>query len=250
MLTISRLAEYVGVTVRAVRHYHRLGLLPEPERDSSGYRRYGGQAVVDLMKIRTLADAGVPLSRVQEILDAQPDDARSAIDDVDRELGRQIHELQQTRRRLRELRDGEDLVLRPEVVAYLDKIRELGLSERMIDLERDGWLLMQVLYPELVETGLPLTLAHLDDPEYVALYRLTDEAFDWDPEDPRMCEIAVRNVDFIVNQGFMEANETPANDDPAAYGLVRTFNVDSSPAWLRLVDLVEQELDRRGITPP
>ncbi|WP_344167895.1 MerR family transcriptional regulator [Kribbella lupini] len=38
MLTISRLAAYAGVTVRAVRHYHQIGLLPEPERDHSGYR--------------------------------------------------------------------------------------------------------------------------------------------------------------------------------------------------------------------
>ena len=59
MLTISQLATYAGVTVRAVRHYHQIGLLPEPERDTSGYRRYGAKAVVSLIKIRTLASAGV-----------------------------------------------------------------------------------------------------------------------------------------------------------------------------------------------
>ena len=41
MLTISQLATYAGVTVRAVRHYHHVGLLPEPSRDGSGYRTYG-----------------------------------------------------------------------------------------------------------------------------------------------------------------------------------------------------------------
>ncbi len=41
MLTIGQLAAYAGVTVRAVRHYHQVGLLPEPERDASGYRRGG-----------------------------------------------------------------------------------------------------------------------------------------------------------------------------------------------------------------
>jgi MerR family regulatory protein len=40
MLTIGQLAAYAGVTVRAVRHDHHIGLLPEPERDASGYRRY------------------------------------------------------------------------------------------------------------------------------------------------------------------------------------------------------------------
>ena len=71
MLTISQLASYAGVTVRAVRHYHAKGLLPEPERDYSGYRRYDAKAVVELIKIRTLAQAGVPLARVQELLGAE-----------------------------------------------------------------------------------------------------------------------------------------------------------------------------------
>ena len=65
MLTISQLATYAGVTVRAVRHYHAKGLLPEPERDHSGYRRYDASAVVELVRIRTLAEAGVPLSKVR-----------------------------------------------------------------------------------------------------------------------------------------------------------------------------------------
>lgn len=30
MLTISEVAQYAGVSVRAVRHYHQLGLLPNP----------------------------------------------------------------------------------------------------------------------------------------------------------------------------------------------------------------------------
>ena len=62
-LTIGQLASYASVTVRAVRHYHAKGLLPEPERDHSGYRRYDAHAAVELIKIRTLADAGVPLAR-------------------------------------------------------------------------------------------------------------------------------------------------------------------------------------------
>ena len=55
MLTIGQLASYAGVTIRAVRHYHHIGLLPEPERDASGYRTYDAAAVVRLIRIRTLA---------------------------------------------------------------------------------------------------------------------------------------------------------------------------------------------------
>src|SRR5499427_7821775 len=52
MLTIGQLADYVGVTVRAVRHYHQRGLLPEPERDASGYCRYDADAVISLIRIK------------------------------------------------------------------------------------------------------------------------------------------------------------------------------------------------------
>jgi DNA-binding transcriptional MerR regulator len=79
MLTISQLASYAGVTVRAVRHYHAKGLLPEPGRDHSGYRRYDAGAVVELIRIRTLAEAGVPLSRVQALLAAGEDEFAAAV---------------------------------------------------------------------------------------------------------------------------------------------------------------------------
>ena len=76
MLTISQLARYVGVSVRTVRHYHQLGLLAEPERDQSGYRRYGADDVIALKRVSTLARAGVPLARISGLLAAEPDDVR------------------------------------------------------------------------------------------------------------------------------------------------------------------------------
>ena len=41
-LTIKERAETVGgrVTPRMVRHYHQLGLLPQPQRSSGNYRLY------------------------------------------------------------------------------------------------------------------------------------------------------------------------------------------------------------------
>ncbi|MEU0493131.1 MerR family transcriptional regulator [Nocardiopsis sp. NPDC006139] len=86
MLTIGELASYAGVTVRAVRHYHAEGLLAEPERDRSGYRRYGADAVIELIRIRTLARAGVPLSRVRELLRADREGFAAAVDDIDARL--------------------------------------------------------------------------------------------------------------------------------------------------------------------
>ena len=131
MLTIGQLAAYAGVTVRAVRHYHAKGLLPEPERDYSGYRRYDAHAVVELIKIRTLADAGVPLARVSELLDADQEEFTAAVADIDRRLRAEIREQQQHRERS-QLAAGDSLALPPEAVAYLDRMRALGFPELLV----------------------------------------------------------------------------------------------------------------------
>ncbi len=113
MLTIGQLAAHAGVTIRAVRHYHAKGLLPEPERDHSGYRRYDARAVVELIRIRTLAEAGVPLSRVRELLAAGPEEFAAAVDDVDRRLRAEIRERQRHRQRIAQLGAGDSLALPP-----------------------------------------------------------------------------------------------------------------------------------------
>src|SRR5688572_8098726 len=122
MLTIGQLAAYTGVTVRAVRHYHQVGLLPEPERDASGYRSYGALAVVQLIKIRTLAEAGVPLSRVGELLEADDATFAEAVKGIDKRLRGEIKRLETNRKQIAQLAAGDSLALPPEVVAYLDRL--------------------------------------------------------------------------------------------------------------------------------
>ncbi|WP_432278787.1 MerR family transcriptional regulator [Nocardia carnea] len=63
-MRISELAAAAGTTPRAVRHYHRLGLLPEPARPGNGYREYGMAELTRLMRIRWLAGNGLPLGAV------------------------------------------------------------------------------------------------------------------------------------------------------------------------------------------
>lgn len=153
MLTIGQLAAYVGVTIRAVRHYHQSGLLPEPERDASGYRRYDAQAVIELIRIKTLSDAGVPLARVGELLEAGPEPFSQAITEIDEALRARIRDLREQRLRIAELVAGERLYLPPEVVEYLDELRDRGVSRRTVQLERDGWILVAARAPEDVGGG-------------------------------------------------------------------------------------------------
>ncbi|MET9866337.1 MerR family transcriptional regulator, partial [Streptomyces sp. NPDC006386] len=150
MLTIGELASYAGVTVRAVRHYHAKGLLPEPERDHSGYRRYGADAVVELIRIRMLAEAGVPLARVRELLRAGEEEFAAAVADIDRRLAAEIRERQRHRARIARLTSGDGLALPPEVVGFLERLRALGVDERIVRAERDGWIPLAARFPERV----------------------------------------------------------------------------------------------------
>jgi DNA-binding transcriptional MerR regulator len=192
MLTISQLATYAGVTVRAVRHYHQIGLLPEPQRDASGYRRYGATAVVSLIRIRTLANAGVPLSQIGQMLEADASTFAEAVQRIDSHLLDEIERLETSRKQIAQLAAGDSLALPPEVISYLDRLREIGVSERMVQAERDGWILVAAAWPDHIREVMLAKHAQLDDPQLVRLYRLGSEILDSDAgdDDPRLEEAA------------------------------------------------------------
>jgi DNA-binding transcriptional MerR regulator len=239
MLTISQLAAFAGVTVRAVRHYHQIGLLPEPERDHSGYRTYDAAAVVRLIRIHTLADAGVPLARVQELLDASPDEFADGVREIDKKLRAEIRRLQGSRKRIAKLAAGEHLALPQSVVGYLDRLRGLGVEERYIELERDAWIMVSAQVPHLIDSVIAKKHEDLDDPDMVKLYSLISGALDWPADDPRVVEVA-DIVERLVTRAA-EAGElgTDILDDQFADLLDATM-VESSPGAERLLAILEE----------
>ncbi|MCP2349055.1 MerR family transcriptional regulator [Nonomuraea roseoviolacea] len=232
MLTIGQLAAHAGVTVRAVRHYHHCGLLAEPERDSSGYRRYDAAAVVDLIRIKTMADAGVPLARIDELLHAGQEEFAEAVAAIDDDLRARIRDLTRQRRRIAELVGGERLFLPAEVVAVLERLRALGVSERTIRIERDMWIMMAAQSPELLPELLAVKNASFDDAELMRLYLTCDEAFDWDPRDPRLVRLAADMKAWAARQQEHE------DVGPGTRALLDAHLTASSPAWERLMSLV------------
>ena len=240
MLTIGQLASYAGVTVRAVRHYHAKGLLPEPERDYSGYRRYDAHAVVELIKIRTLADAGVPLARVRELLGAGDEEFQAAVDDIDQRLRTEIRERQRHRERIAQLAAGDSLALPPEAVSYLDRLRGLGLPEPMIEGERDAWILVAAQLPEQMPFYMTMKQQQLDDPGTVELYRDLADAISWEADDPRLVAVSDRLVgllDAAEAEGW-ESHDEELTDELA--GLLDSVFLDSMPIAPRLLELLEE----------
>jgi DNA-binding transcriptional MerR regulator len=244
-LTISQLAAHVGVTVRAIRHYHRLGLLEEPERDASGYRRYGAQAVVDLIKIKALSDAGVPLARIEELLGADPAEFAAAITQIDEALKQRIRELTGHRRRIAGLAEGDRLFLPVDVAAILDQLREMGVSERAIQTERDGWIVVAALSPEQIPPWAQEKLAALADPGFRRLYLAIDEALDWDLDDPRLAGLVSELLSF-KNKAYRGQQREPEDValDPALVKLMTEHIAEASPMWRRLDELATEQMRR------
>ena len=157
-------AKLAGVTVRTLRHYHQLGLLPEPPRQANGYRDYSPADVARVLRIKRLAGLGFPLSRIGDVLEEMDAEGHatsaSALDELDRELALEIARLQEQRRTIAELRAEHldpDLPVRfarilrklagvdslaetsPDdrtaliVAAHLYDEKELGELERVVD---------------------------------------------------------------------------------------------------------------------
>ncbi|GAB3589630.1 MerR family transcriptional regulator [Angustibacter peucedani] len=243
MLTISQLATAAGVTVRAVRHYHAKGLLPEPERDASGYRRYGAAAVVELVKIRTLADAGVPLSRVRELLAADDDEFAQAVADIDRRLRAEIRERQRHRERMAQLAAGDSLVLPPEAVAYVERMRELGFRERLIEVERDSWILITAQMPDAVADLMAIKHTQIEHPVLRQLYLDIGDVVDVGADDPRLPAIADRVAAFIEAAASKAEAEGLVEEHPVSPELVDLLDqafVECIPCAPRLLQLLEQ----------
>jgi DNA-binding transcriptional MerR regulator len=238
MLTIGQLAAYAGVTVRAVRHYHQIGLLPEPERDASGYRRYGATAVVSLIKIRTLANAGVPLSAIGQMLDADAPAFAEAVQRIDSHLRDEIERLETSRKQIAQLAAGDSLALPPEVISYLDRLREIGASERMVAAERDAWILVTAHWPDRIRQIMPSKLADLDDPQLVRLYRLGSEILETDTaDDPRLQE-AADIMAGLLEQAYTPGETNPGDDLP--FDLLDALAVESDPRAGRMLDLMRE----------
>jgi len=227
--------------VRAVRHYHAKGLLPEPERDVSGYRRYDAKAVVDLIRIRTLAEAGVPLSRVKELLVADEEEFAAAVAEIDRRLRAEIRERQRHRERIAQLAAGDSLALPPEAVAYLERLRELGFSERLIAGERDAWILVAAELPEHMPTLMALKGQQLDEPAVSEQYRDLGAAIEWEPDDPRLPKLADQLVALLEAGEDVDAEaweDFPIADD--LVDLLDSVFIESVPVGPRLLELLEE----------
>lgn len=94
---IGDAAAFVGTTPRAIRHYHEIGLLPEPERGGDDRRRYGYEDMIRLLWIRKMADAGIALDDIRDAFaDTASAGAAPAVADGDHGIAGILERLEET----------------------------------------------------------------------------------------------------------------------------------------------------------
>jgi DNA-binding transcriptional MerR regulator len=126
-----QIADLAGTTVRAVRHYHEVGLLPEPERHANGYKQYGVAHLVRVVRIKRLTDLGFSLSQISAMEDAD-EYPEQELRTLDAELAETIERLQRVRAELGTiLREGTPTDLPPEIALATADVK-LSETERSL----------------------------------------------------------------------------------------------------------------------
>ena len=95
-MRVTQIADLAGTTPRAVRHYHRLGLLEVPPT-VRGRREYGVEHLARLLRIRWLADGGLSLRQVAEILASDPASDEPPVSPAEARRRRVLHDLRAAR---------------------------------------------------------------------------------------------------------------------------------------------------------
>jgi DNA-binding transcriptional MerR regulator len=244
VITIGQLARYVGVSTKTIRVYHAKGLLPEPDRDASGYRRYTAQNAVELIKIRTLAEAGVPLAKILNLKAAPEEAFQQALTHIDADLTAHIRSLRDTQRRLRELAAGHTRLLPTEVDHHLQKLGELGFSRRWAAMEGDLWILVFATHPDIALKLFRDQAQALIDPALRQIYLDYDAAHDLDPNDPDLADLARRIINATTQRyrpGDLPGQAINSEIPQLIQGSVNA----SSPAWHQLDSLIREALHGR-----
>jgi DNA-binding transcriptional MerR regulator len=195
------LAELAGTSLRAVRHYHEVGLLPEPTRRSNGYKQYGVAHLVRLVRIKRLTDLGFSLPQIAAMGDAD-DHPEQALRQLDAELAETISRLQRVRSELAELLDhSAPTDLPPDFVAPATAAKMTAADRSLVVV------LSRVLGPRGAQVYADMMREAPDDPAATELDNLPADA----SEETRQ-SLAVRLVPYI--RAIREAN--PGLDESRA----------------------------------
>jgi len=260
---IGELAGLVGISTRAIRHYHRIGLLAEPARKANGYREYSLRDAVELARVRRLTELGLSLD---EVGDALADDAGRDLADIlrelDADLARQEEDIRQRRVRLARLlgqaetggRLSEQAPVSPGLAVLFDRMTDFatakpGPEPAMAAKDREILALLETMPPARSADWLSeLTRVLNSDPgaaeQAYAVYARLDELAGVPADDPRAEETA-RALVAAIPETVRKAIPFPEGElEDTAEGFAAAFYADFAPAQAaairRAIDLMRK----------
>lgn len=242
---IGDVAALVGTTPRAIRHYHDMGLIPEPGRGGDGRRRYGFQDVVRLLWIRKMADAGIALDDIREAFtttvagtgtgtgESEGDGIEATLAQLEEALAAQEAELARQRARVQRMRaEGSRMGLLSEAVTRRLKNLPEG-SLRQADL--DTLLVTERIFGPLgatVQASRFIALAtHPELRTESDRVDTAEEALDDTVavDDPRVAETAAQRHAFEKTLMTMIEESGIAEDEAALLDTLDTAHPEDTP---------------------
>ncbi|ANZ41674.1 MerR family transcriptional regulator [Lentzea guizhouensis] len=249
---IGDAAAFAGTTPRAIRHYHQIGLLPEPERGADGRRRYGYDDMIRLLWIRRMAEAGIKLDDIRTAFD-ETQDITDSLSRLEETLAAQEADIRRQRLAVQRLRAvGSPLGLLSDLVT--DRLSHLPPDAlRPADLET---LLVteRIFGPPAAAIQASTFIALATHPDLRAEYDRLDAAEaalddGVEPDDPRVEELALQRYAHLkAVERAIEAAGLDADDEEllemdveeedrqmSAYEAFTKMPYDFSPARMRCV---------------
>jgi Cu(I)-responsive transcriptional regulator len=138
-MNIGRAAQQAGMAAKMIRYYESIGLLPQADRRTSGYRDYSEDDVSRLKFLRRARSLGFSVPQIKELMRLWSDRARSNAEvrqlalDHAAELELKANQLQEMIGTLRRLARACQRGDRPECPI----IEELG-GARLVNAKRKG----------------------------------------------------------------------------------------------------------------
>lgn len=263
-MKIGDTAKLVGVTPKAIRHYHKLGLLEEPPRSEGGYRLYSAADLLRLRRIRRLRSLGLPLRQIKKILGDPDGDSslrnvlRALLGETESELSR----LEERRERLKNLLALEDLEAEESTTFALLKERMgehlADVSPELLEQERKVWAILDAFeWPEGYEKGREALLRYYDvAPEDFTTTLPMGERFAalaGAPEDSPEIERAAEDLyRYLIQNPVPEDafEEPPWTEGPLGEMMSELMASTLSPAQRRVMDLVEKRIEEHAAREP
>jgi DNA-binding transcriptional MerR regulator len=241
-LLIGELAVLADTTTRTIRHYHAIGLLAEPERDESGYRRYGAEDLIRLIRIRRLRDVDMPLHQIADHLSRDSSDLPTALRSLAADISRQIESLEQLRARVLGLLASSALDAPAETWrAALQRHGHLEASTPLPTGERASVELLDALHPDGIQGVITQTSALMADPLFVERLEPLLHRFRTLPEDADEQAIELLAADYVALLPAPQQGP-PAVDLDAMDKLIGDR---LSPAQLRCLHIVRRLFEVR-----